>query len=60
MNLYFLPLARAMGVIEQPGEGRRHLAVGAASRYDRMKQLCPEDLVVLDERIRKWLQESTA
>lgn len=55
---YFTPLAEARGVSEQPGEGRRQLAVAAAARYDRLRQLCPEDLGVLETRIREWLTEA--
>lgn len=55
---YFLPLAESHGVADQPGEGRRHLAEIAAGRYDRIRQLCPEDVIHLEDRVRDWLSAS--
>jgi hypothetical protein len=52
---YFIPFARQRGVQDGPGEGRRFLAIEAARRYDRIRQLCPEDVAVLEERIRRWV-----
>ena len=44
-----------MNVLDTPGEGRRRLAKEAAQRYSRMRQLCPEDVGALEERIRAQL-----
>jgi hypothetical protein len=52
---YFTPFARQRGVQDGPGEGRRLLALEAARRYDRIRQLCPEDVAVLEDRIRRWV-----
>ncbi len=39
---YFLPFAEQWGLLDEPGEGRKTLALEAAKRYARIKQLCPE------------------
>ncbi|HEX8438163.1 hypothetical protein [Archangium sp.] len=52
---YFEPFARLQGVSEQPYGGRESLARSAASRYERVRQLCPEDIGVLEQRIRAFL-----
>ena len=58
---YYLPFARSRGMLDTPGEGRRRLAKEAAQRYSRMRQLCPEDVGALEERIREQLAwKSTA
>lgn len=58
---YYLPFAKSRGMADTPGEGRRRLAKEAAQRYSRVRQLCPEDVGMLEERIRAQLaQESTA
>jgi len=49
---YFQPFAISRGVINSPGEGRRTLAEEAARRYGRVRQLCPEDVGALEDRIR--------
>jgi hypothetical protein len=49
---YYQPFARSQGVFNSPGEGRRKLAEDAAKRYGRVRQLCPEDIRALEERIR--------
>jgi hypothetical protein len=52
---YFLPFAEMRSLLDEPGEGRRTLAEEAASKYHRIRQLCPEDIVTLEDRIRAWL-----
>lgn len=52
---YYLPFAKARAMIDQPAEGRRALSLEAARRYDRIKQLCPEDVANLEQRIKDWL-----
>ncbi|HEX8822879.1 MAG TPA: hypothetical protein VF794_23330 [Archangium sp.] len=52
---YFEPFAKLQGVSEQPYGGRESLARAAASRYERVRQLCPEDIGALEQRIRGFL-----
>lgn len=52
---YFESLARDRGVWGELGEGRKTLAEEAARRYPRIRQFCPEDVAVLETRIRDWL-----
>ncbi len=56
---YFIPFARDRGVLDSPGEGRKPLAEEAARRYDRIRQLCPEDIANLEGRIRAWASPAT-
>lgn len=53
---FFEPFARQCGVVEHPGEGRKTLAREAASRYARVRQLCPEDVQRLEERVRAFVE----
>jgi len=57
---YFEPFAKAQGVWDAPAGGRGILAREAAARFDRVLKLCPEDLGVLDQRVRDWLEEGNA
>jgi hypothetical protein len=52
---YFEPFARQRGLLEEPGGGRKTLAQEAVRRYPRIRQLCPEDIMRLEERIRAWM-----
>lgn len=52
---YFLPLAKQKNLLETPGEGRKIMAEKAAGNYKRLRQLCPEDLLNLEQRIKDWL-----
>lgn len=52
---YFLPLAKQQNLLETPGEGRKIMAEKAAGNYKRLRQLCPEDLLNLERRIKDWL-----
>lgn len=52
---FYEPFARMREVIDMPGEGRGKLAEQAARRYPRIRQLCPEDIAALEERIRTRL-----
>jgi len=52
---YFLPFAEMRSLLDEPGEGRRTLAEEAARQYRRIRQLCPEDIAILEDRIRAWL-----
>jgi hypothetical protein len=42
-------------VLDGPGEGRKALAEEAARCYDRIRQLCLEDIGALEQRIGLWL-----
>ena len=55
---YFTPFARTRKLLEEPGEGRKRLAVEAARRYDRIRKLCPEDVASLEDRIGRVLAPS--
>ncbi|WP_027254827.1 hypothetical protein [Planktothrix agardhii] len=52
---YFIPLAKQQNLLETPGEGRKIMAEKAAGNYKRLRQLCPEDLLNLEQRIKDWL-----
>jgi len=54
-ELYFDPLAEQHGLHKEPDGGRQILAKEAASRYNRLRQLCPEDIKSLEERIRAFV-----
>jgi hypothetical protein len=54
---YYLPFAESRGVLDLPGEGRDKLAREAASRYDRIRGRCKEDIQRLEARIRDWLTD---
>lgn len=52
---YFLPFAEQRNLLDAPGEGRKTLAEEAARRYDRIRQLCPEDIAELEDRVRSFI-----
>jgi hypothetical protein len=53
---YFEPYAASRGMQDEPGGGRRTLALEAAQRYtSRVRMLCPEDVAGLEARIARWL-----
>jgi hypothetical protein len=54
-ELYFDRLAQERGLINEPGGGRRTLGQEAARRYNRICQRCPEDIGILEARIRAWI-----
>lgn len=53
---FFLSYAQQRNLLDAPGEGRKPLAEEAARRYDRIRQLCPEDIVNLETRINNWIE----
>jgi hypothetical protein len=53
---YFDPFAKQRGVNQTPGGGRKMLALEAVRRYGRIRQLCPEDVAALENRIRAWVR----
>lgn len=52
---YFDELARARGLLEEPGQGRFTLGREAAANYKRVRSRCPEDIGRLEKRINEWL-----
>lgn len=52
---YFLPLSQQRNLLNDPGEGRKTLAEEAAKRYDRIRKLCPEDIVNLENKINTYI-----
>ena len=52
---YFEPFSRLRGLTEAPEGGREVLAKAAAARYERVRQLCPEDVGALEHRIRDFI-----
>jgi len=51
---YFELFANQRGLANSPGQGRKLLAEEAAQRYSRIRSLCREDLVDLEDRIHAW------
>ncbi len=51
---YFKPIVRDRGLINEPHGGRRILGAQAARNYARVRQNCPE-VLVLEDRIRDWI-----
>jgi hypothetical protein len=56
---YFAPFAALRGVQNDPGRGRRTLAMEASRSYQRIRQRCPEDLQALEKRIEVVLATSS-
>ena len=54
-EVYFEPFALAQGLADAPAGGRKSLAEQAASRYGRIRMLCPEDVANLEGRIRAFI-----
>ncbi|MEM1168984.1 MAG: hypothetical protein AAGJ08_07905 [Cyanobacteria bacterium P01_H01_bin.35] len=55
-EIYFLPLVEQQKLLDTPGEGRKLLAEKAARRYDRIRQLCSEDIANLESRINTYIE----
>ena len=54
---YFIPFAQQKLGEYEPDDGRKILAEEAAKNYrQRIRELCPEDVANLEERIREWLE----
>jgi hypothetical protein len=49
---FFEPFVATRGLQDEPGRGRKTLGREAASRYTRVRQLCPEDVGAMEGRIR--------
>jgi len=55
---YFEPLAKQLGVFEEPGNGRQPLGEQAAKQYaKKLRVLCKEDLLALEHRVRNNASE---
>ena len=54
---YFLPLARARGVADEPGGGRRELGKEAAASIAAIRHKCGEDFDLLAQRLESALRE---
>lgn len=53
---YFEPLVKNLGVFDEPGNGRQPLGEQAAKQYaKKLRVLCKEDLLALEERLRNLL-----
>lgn len=55
---YFLPFAKERGVSEGPGEGRKTLAQETARNYERIRQLCTEDVANLHDQVQRWMEST--
>lgn len=56
---YFLRFAEQKNLLDSSEEGRKTLAEEAARRYERIRQLCPEDIAELENRINSWIKDKT-
>lgn len=54
---YYDPYAQQRGLIDTPYEGREILAKEAAKNYQRIRQLCQDDVLALEGRIAAALKE---
>ena len=54
---YFLRFAEHKNLLDSSEEGRKTLAEEAARRYERIRQLCPEDIAELENRINSWIKD---
>ena len=55
---YFAPYAERRGLSRELGGGRSVLGREAASNYQRIRRICPEDVRALEDRIRTWIAET--
>lgn len=51
---YFMRFTEQRSLLEARCQGRGLLAEEAAKRYDRIRQLCPEDIQELEKNLRQW------
>ncbi len=54
---YYLPFAKDLDLLNEPGEGRKTLALEAARRYKTIRRKCPE-LADLERRVSAWRKDS--
>jgi hypothetical protein len=57
-EVYFLPFAQQRGLLNEPGGGRKTLALEAAKQYKQIRQHCREDVLNLENRIRQFLNST--
>jgi hypothetical protein len=55
-EVYFMKLCLLRGLLDEPGQGRRTIGREAAARYGRVRQLCPEDVEALHDRVRAFIE----
>ncbi len=55
-EMYFMPFAKGLDLLNEPGEGRKTLALDAARRYKTIRRKCPE-LAGLEKRVSAWMEE---
>lgn len=56
-EVYFQPLARQRGLLDEPGEGRTTMGREAAQNYTRVRSRCREDIEALEVRLKAWLEK---
>ncbi|MCO6456716.1 MAG: hypothetical protein J5I93_15565 [Pirellulaceae bacterium] len=56
-EVYFEPLARQRGLLNEPGGGRRTMGREAATNYSRVRSRCRKDIQVLEARLAAWLSD---
>lgn len=54
---YYILLAREKKLVGEDSQGRKVLGLEAGKRYQRVRQLCREDILVLEKRIEAWLRD---
>ena len=54
---YFMKMAAARGLQDDPGGGRKTMGIEAARKYRRIYSRCREDIQVLEKRLGKWINE---
>jgi hypothetical protein len=52
---FFEVIAQQRGLTDEPGGGRKTLAIEASRRYSRIRKLCPEDVINLETRVQAIL-----
>jgi len=53
-ELYYQPFAKSCGVWDRLGDGRKLLGEEAAENYRRIRQLCKEDVLNLENRLKTF------
>lgn len=53
---YFDPIVAKRGLQDEPGEGRQTLGREAGRQYQRVRQLCPEDVQALEASLGRHLR----
>lgn len=48
---YYIPLAKQKGFYDYPANGRKEMMLESLKNWNRVKQLCPEDIVALMTRL---------